>query len=156
MEKLIKDKRQKIIDFAFEERVKSGWDIVRKLYPEAKLYKVDFNKVKDKFLFSLKFSYTDEKTILINETSFNKWNKPLIYNEMFFGVDYFDWPAKMTFEKAFELRLKANFGNEFSEVLLMKHFFETPSNPCYFFNGNPSVSVDTVTGEVYPTYRIKR
>ena len=77
-------------------------------------------------------------------------------NELFFGVDFFNWPIKMTFEKAIELREKKGFTNTFDEVILMKRVFETPSNPCFFFNGNPSVFVDAITGEVYPTYRLKK
>lgn len=156
MDKMIRAKKQTLVNFEFENRVKSGVEIVQNKFPEAMLYKVNFKKIKDNFLMSLKFTYTDEKTIQINETAFKKWDAPLMLNEMFFGIDYYKWPVKMTFEKAYELRNKANFSNEFTEVLLMNHFFETPSNPCFYFNGNPSVFVDTVTGEVYPTYRMKK
>lgn len=154
MEKLMKGKKITILNY--EKRVKAGYDIVLREYPDAKLYKVDLKWIDDRFLLDLKFTYTDEKTIYLRETDIEKWDTPVIKNEFFFGIDYFDWPVKMNFEKAFELREKKGFSNEFNEVILMKHWFETPSNPCFFFNGNPSVLVDTVNGEVYPTYRMKK
>ena len=154
MEKLMKGKKVSILNY--EKRVKMGYDIVHKLYPDAKLYKADLNWIKDQFLLTLKFSYTDDKTIIINETEIEKWDTPKMKNELFFGIDYFNWPVKMNFEKARELRENKGFSNEFNEVILMNRFFETPSNPCFFFNGNPSVYVDTVNGEVFPTYRLKK
>jgi len=149
-------KGKKVSILNYEKRVKMGYDMVHKLYPDAKLYKVDLNWIKDSFLLTLKFSYTDEKIITTNETSIEKWDAPVMKDELFFGIDFFNWPVKMTFDKAFELRERKGFSNAFSEVILMNHFFETPSNPCFYFNGNPSVYVDSVNGEVYPTYRIKR
>ena len=154
METLLKGKKVSILNY--EKRVKMGYDIVHKLYPEAKLYKVDLDWRKDSFLLTLKFTYTDEKTIAINETAFEKWDTPVMKNELFFGIDYFKWPVNMTFKKAMELRENKGFSNTFDEVILMNRFFETPSNPCFFFNGNPSVLVDAITGEVYPTYRLKK
>jgi len=37
-------------------------------------------------------------------------------------MDHFDWPVKMNFEKAFELREKKGLSNEFNEVILMKRW----------------------------------